>query len=328
MLWCSEVGFDRFEPCIDIVKQRLVETNAKLAPLGRLVDLKIIDPPVNVESYLNRQQHILITSLEFVELSAQAPVVCFGPAWFGVYSGAVPVQLHQPTRDFNCFMSRMDPTRQSWLYQFVRRGVLDRGYVSFLIETGRYHLTDPEVSKDATQLEIFDHQFNKYYRNFAPEHELIRSHVPFRNFDADAALQDIILDSKFSVVIETHFCNNNVITYSEKIFRCLKMPRPWLLFTVKNGVEYLRNLGFDVLDDIVDHAYDRLDFEIDRQVAILDQISQLSKLEFTPALHNRLNQAAIHNQQLLDKFYQEFDSCIQQKFEQAELLAKHLCENK
>lgn len=327
MQWCSEVGFDRFEPCIEVVKQHLVETNARLAPLGKLVDLKIIDPPVNVESYLN-QRPLLITSLKFVDLPNQVPVVCFGPAWFGVYSGAVPVKLHQPTRDFNCFMSRMDPTRQSWLYQLVRRGYLDRGYVSFLTEINRYHLTDPEVSKDATQLEIFDHQFRKYYSNFGPEHQHIRSRVPFRNFDADVPLQDIVLDSKFSVVIETHFCNNNVITYSEKIFRCLKLPRPWLLFTVKNGVQYLRDLGFDVLDDIVDHAYDRLDFEIDRQVAILDQIAQLSKLEFIPALHNRLNRAAQQNQQLLDKFYREFNSCIQQKFDQAESLAKTLCENK
>jgi hypothetical protein len=72
---------------------------------------------------------------------------------------------------------------------------------------------------------------------------------------------------------------------------------------MKGAVQHLKDIGFDVLDDLVDHSYDKLEFEIDRQIAILDTMQELSKLEFTPTVLDRLNAAARHNQEKLNTFF-------------------------
>jgi hypothetical protein len=71
-------------------------------------------------------------------------------------------------------------------------------------------------------------------------------------------------------------------------------------------VAYLRDLGFDVLDDLVNHSYDSVDFAIDRQTAVLDQIEIMCRQSLSQSQIYRCQQAADHNQQLLAKMYKDF----------------------
>jgi hypothetical protein len=111
------------------------------------------------------------------------------------------------------------------------------------------------------------------------------------------------MQTEFSIVLETYFDRNNIITFSEKIFRCLKLPRPWVMFAMKNAVSYLRELGFDVLDDLVDHSYDTVDFAIDRQSMLLNQIEVMCRQTLTESQTQRCQLAANHNQHLLLKMF-------------------------
>jgi hypothetical protein len=77
----------------------------------------------------------------------------------------------------------------------------------------------------------------------------------------------------------------------------------------QGAVAYLRKMGFDVLDDIVNHDYDNLDCTIDRQVAILDHCEQLLKLDIRTCMP-RLEQAATHNINLLNQFYNQWHATI------------------
>jgi hypothetical protein len=140
------------------------------------------------------------------------------------------------------------------------------------------------------------------------EHQVSKTMVPYKNFDGD--LQTTIMQTEFSIVLETYFDRNEVITFSEKIFRCLKLPRPWLLYAMKNSVAYLRSIGFDVLDDLVDHSYDNEDFHITRQRMILDQSQDLCKKTLTTEQIARCKQAAAHNQLLLDTLETSFHSDV------------------
>jgi len=229
--------------------------------------------------------------------------------FYGVYYNAYPVPIiNEPKKQFNCFMNRMDPIRQSWLYQFVRRQFFDQGYVSFNMDCRQipwYVEWDPH--------DAFQDQFERHLKIFQKEHEIIKSKVPYRNFDLDTDITDIILDSKISVVLETYFHNNDIITYSEKIFRALQLPRPWLLYAQKNAVKYLRHMGFDVLDDVINHSmYDNIDFAIERQVRILDilEANMDKNLDY-----DRLQKAATSNQNLLKNFskkwFDDFISCVE-----------------
>lgn len=207
-----------------------------------------------------------------------------------------------PSKDFNCLISRMDPIRQSWLYLLIRRKLFDRGYVSFTMDNSRITEFDNVPAADAFEL-----QYNKYMSNFEAEHNFAKSIVPYRNFDIDQDLDELIMQSKFTIVLETYSSDNSEITFTEKIIRSLRLPRPWLLFSVQYGVKQLSSWGFDTLDDIVDHSYDSIENSIERQSAILDIAERMC--DFDVELHrDRLMQASDHNMKLLRNWQENLDS--------------------
>jgi hypothetical protein len=78
------------------------------------------------------------------------------------------------------------------------------------------------------------------------------------------------------------------------------MPRPWLLYCSPQSLQHLRNYGFDLLDDYVDHSYDNVDPHFERLHIILDQLEQ--PREYTDADYVRFQQAAKQNRDLLIKY--------------------------
>jgi hypothetical protein len=262
-----------------------------------------------ISRHVNQNKNMWLTNVWYKpELAAKMYYQQFEDSYYGAYYyplSEIELTNIEPERDFNCFIARADIIRQSWLYQFIRRDMLNRGYVNFNQEIDR-HIKYKLYPEGTTALEIFDDQFVKHLNIFQNEHDYIRSQIPYKNYDATDNLTNIVMRSKFSVILETYTHSNDFVTFSEKTFRCLRLPRPWLMFANKNSVQYLRDLGFDVLDDLVDHSYDNLEFDIDRQEAILDQINELSKLKFTEALKSRCQQAADHNQEILLNFCKQF----------------------
>ena len=281
---------------------------------GKNLDFHLVD--ICDPSVLDDPTKFLITNNLIVD-----PIVnpnryqMFPDSWYGMYAGAPEYQPQSPTWNYNCFINRMDTTRQSWLYLLVRRNVFDQGLVSFNMDISK-HILFGQVEKTAIPAQVFEDQYQQYMTNFVTEHEYVKHLVPYKNFD-DTDLNGVIMQTKFSIVLETHFDQNYAITYSEKIFRCLKLPRPWVLYGMKNSVSNLRRMGFDVLDDIVDHSYDSIDNHIIRQSKILDQVPALSAIEFTPSLNQRLTAAADHNQSILDHYKELFVGDVDATFKTA-----------
>jgi hypothetical protein len=109
------------------------------------------------------------------------------------------------------------------------------------------------------------------------------------------------------MVLETYISNDH-ITFSEKIFRVLQLPRPWLLYCSPHAVEYLRRHGFDVLDDYVDHSYDLKTSHCDRLPSIIDQLEQFGNQQYDHNDYIRFEQAAEHNRNLLLTFAQAWSA--------------------
>ena len=123
-------------------------------------------------------------------------------------------------------------------------------------------------------------------------HQQLRNKMPMHlKMDPDTAA----LASRITLVVET-YVSDTVIAFSEKIFRALQTPRPWVLFCSPGSVEVLRDTGFDVLDDVIDHRYDAIINDEQRINAILAQIQK--PVQFNPS---RYAQAVQTNQQLLDQ---------------------------
>jgi hypothetical protein len=263
-----------------------------------------------VENFLNSQTHcVAITNSILSDSINNTSIIRVNDSFYGVYYCAYPIYQTIPSKNFNCFINRMDPFRQSWLYQLVRRKIFDQGYVSFNMD-----ISQMPQNRNLTELQAFENQFELYCPIFEHEHQQVKHLVPYKNFIESGDLSAVVLDSKFSIVLETYFNKNHVVTYSEKIFRCLQLPRPWVLFAMQYAVSHLRRMGFDVLDDIVDHSqYDCVELPIDRQCKILDMIENLIQLD-VDKYQSRLMSAAYHNQMLLKKFSDtwetDFDNTI------------------
>ena len=179
-----------------------------------------------------------------------------------------------PTKRFNCFMNRPRGDRNVVFYELIRRGLLDSGFVS-------YNCTPAELAEQYLSAEL---------TRYSVEH--LTAPVPYNTVDAHGTLEQCIVDSGVSLVVETYTADDHVV-FSEKIFRVLQLPRPWLLYSSPGAVALLENHGFDVLSDCVDHAYDNIKEHTPRLMAVLNQLELIQ-----PNL-KRSAAAARHNQQLL-----------------------------
>lgn len=122
-----------------------------------------------------------------------------------------------------------------------------------------------------------------------------------RDYDtvnSHGTLEQCIIDTNVSLILET-YTRDETIVFSEKIFRALQIPRPWLLYCSPFSVELLRSHGFDVLDDYVDIAYDKITNHWQRMDAIVDQLETFINRQYTRRDYERFEQAATQNQQLL-----------------------------
>ena len=245
-----------------------------------------------------------ILPIDYIQLS---------PEFWGVYSYQSDYINRIPTKLFNCFMHRACSRRQTWFYEFVRKNLLDHGSVSFLLDH-RVHKCSTIIEKQELFERIYKEECGE---DFIVEHNQIKSQVPYRNFDGD--LDQTIVDSKISIVIETYFMGK-AIAFSEKIFRALQLPRPMLMYNVPNSVSALRDIGFDMYDDIVNHEYDNIDHPENRMAKILSILEDFKNFNYNNDTLIDFEQRAQCNRNLLTLFREKWP-------EKLKIIEKQLSQN-
>lgn len=243
------------------------------------------------------------------------PIDCIqlSPEFWGAYSYQSDYINRIPTKLFNCFMHRACSRRQIWFYEFIRKNLLDNGSVSFLLDHRVY-----ECSTINEKQKLFERLYREECgEDFIVEHNQIKSQVPYRNFDGD--LDQTIVDSKISIVIETYFMGR-AIAFSEKIFRALQLPRPVLIYSVPNSVSALRDIGFDMYDDIVNHEYDNIDHPENRMAKILSILEDFKNFNYNNDTLIDFEQRAQRNRNLLMLFREKWP-------EKLKIIEKQLSQN-
>jgi len=209
------------------------------------------------------------------------------PEFWHIYRCEKLEQTTYPTKHFNVLMNRVSGERLILLYMLKDAGMFEKGYIGF---NCLYHDKDPDRAQRQANFsrvhrECDWHQWNDIYNCLKPTMPMLLGMDP----DTAAMRSDITL------VVES-YVSDTVIAFSEKIFRALQTPRPWILFCSPDSVRILRNYGFDVMDDVVDHSYDNI---VDVEQRLQAIISELKKLKYFNL--PRYQQAVDHNQQLLDQ---------------------------
>jgi hypothetical protein len=207
--------------------------------------------------------------------------------------------------EFSCFNNRLDPARQDFFYQLVKRDWLNKGLISFNLTLRKMVHPDFTSGKDL---------FNDYHAKFLSSFDYLKPKidklVPFKNFDENQDLSSTMMRCKFGMIIETYFERADAITFSEKTWRALQTPRPWLLLHATNSIQLLRDMGFYVYDDWVDHSYDRFDtsnFYGHRMDAIFTEAERLMKLPVTQSLINHWEAQTFKNLEIMKDWSYHWD---------------------
>lgn len=188
------------------------------------------------------------------------------PEFWHIYHTNEVLDNEDPIYDLNCLMNRISGERLFLLYKMYNRGLLfnPQCIVSF---NCLYHTFDPSIEQrqeffEQVHKEIDISGWDWAFNDLKPKMPIISEHDP----DTAAML------SKLTIVVES-YVSDSVIAFSEKIFRALITPRPWVLFCSPGSVKLLRDSGFDVLDSCVNHSYDEIVNQEERMNAMLNSAS-------------------------------------------------------
>ena len=197
-----------------------------------------------------------------------------------------PVYQDRPaTKAYNCFMNRPRGDRSTVFYELIKRNILNQGIVS-------YNCTGEELEQQFINADL---------QRYQEIHNISFGLLPYNTVQTHGTLEQCIVDSNVSLVLETYTSDSHIV-FSEKIFRALQLPRPWLLYCSPGSVALLKRYGFDVLDEYVDASYDNTTQHHLRLLNILDQLETFINRQYTKQDYQRFAQAALHNQTLLATF--------------------------
>ena len=208
------------------------------------------------------------------------------------------ISFSAPSRLYNCFMQRCEFVRQSWFYFLLLEGLLDKGYVSYLL----YQLDD--YSK-LTGVDLFDFiHYNKgldQLQKFQGAHQALRSRVPYRNFKENFDLITYINDSKYSIILETYAVDDDRYQwcFTEKALRSLQSNTINLFFAQKYSIKCLENLGLEI--DPINQQWDGDEWVI-RQRKILE----ILKNDDVPFDVESQKSRCSHNRSLLQSWKTEY----------------------
>lgn len=203
-----------------------------------------------------------------------------------------------PSRLYNCFMQRCDSVRQSWFYFLHLDGLLDKGYVSYLL----FQLE--EYSK-LTGVDLFDFiHYNKgldQLEKFNKSYQVLKSRVPYRNFPENFDLIKYINDSKYSVILETYAVEDasGRWCFTEKVMRSLQSNSINLIFAQKGSIKILEDLGLMI---------DKINQEWDNDEWIIRQKKILKALKEDRVCFDSISRKEIseHNRNLLNSWKKEY----------------------
>jgi hypothetical protein len=238
----------------------------------------------------------------YMPLTTQYQVCQLPTSYFGIFHYTPVLQEFTPTARFHFSANRLDHQRLTIVLEFLKQtgsleNILINDYINF-------NAWDPAGSNQTTQdlmrnLDQHWQQLPHLHKNYQTWFEQLCSVVPVRNHNL--TIEQAHVASLLNLVIET-YAGDASIAFSEKIFRALVTPAPWVVFSAQNAVAYLKTLGFDVMDDMIDHSYDTHihdENKVKRYIQSGLQVLQHLKNINLEIVKDRCQQAASHNQQLL-----------------------------
>ena len=277
-------------------------------------DIRSCSTDYHVDTPFIFDNNTTIITDSYIGCPTQYNVIQLPKTFFGIYAAATPMPQWQPDRLFTLSINRIDTLRTQLLLEIASKVYIDKGYVNFNCQDrfhgdifrGQDHL--PQAFEQHYQI-LSNEQKNQWQAAYSK----LSPRMPLKNYDIDHT--EIYHRSWLNVDCET-YASDNSAAFSEKTFRLLQTPVPWLIYAGRYAVAYLQRLGFDCLTDLQDHnAYDRLK-AVENRVGIFMwhalNLSRSNASKGIDSLQQRCQQAAEHNRKLLQDMQRAWPGDFQQ----------------
>lgn len=255
-----------------------------------------------------------------VNSPTQYQVAQLPQSYFGIYNYTPSITEWTPERRFSFSVNRIDTKRMTLFLELITRATkpdprncgdivypllldLDRDFVNFNCWAwGSSNDSAEALQQNFTEaIEFIPDNLKKIYQK---THKEMLPKMPYRNHTK--TLEQLHSHAWMNMIVET-YSGDTVIALSEKLFRALVTPVPWIVYGGRYTVAYLRQMGFDVMDDLVAHNYD---YELEKETGefgdkMVDFVREghdaVERFKAMPwnELCQRCEQAAQHNQNLL-----------------------------
>jgi len=247
-------------------------------------------------------RHTTVITDNYIMCPTVYKVLKIPDSFFGIYSHTPGNLTWTPVKSFAYSVNRMCQVRATLLLEISKQygNHLGYGLINFnCAPLSRELLTKEEIKKsfeDFFEYNLVDPIQSQYRTSY----DIVRTLVPIKNYDCTH--EEMHLRSYINIVAETYY-NHDVICFSEKIFRVLSLPVPWVAYASRYAVSYLESLGFDVISNLFHYrSYDHMSHsqeKIEKLIWYAREISNTVKsTEFGP-VKNRCEDAANHNRELL-----------------------------
>jgi hypothetical protein len=183
-------------------------------------------------------------------------------SFFGIYSYTPELMEWHPQKRFNLNINRIDQQRLLlFLELYQHTSSLDQTIDQDLVNvncwswTGDNESTEGLIRNYTDCYESWRESNPVYHAHYADNFGYTVEQMPLKNHDL--SVDQCHLSAWINIVPETYSSRGSVAV-SEKLFRALATPAPWMVFAGRNTVTYLESLGFDVMRDVIWHQYDDL----------------------------------------------------------------------
>lgn len=202
---------------------------------------------------------------------------------------------YNPIDNKNIFLSYMRlPRKHRWLIyaELVKRGLDDRGLISFGLDQGNSGVANQELKEliDEDILEEIKSKGERYISDPTLEFNLAES--PFHEYD--------YCNTFLSIVNETSYTSTTIFL-SEKIWKPIIAGQPFIVNGNPGIIKVLKDLGYKTFDKWWDESYDN-ETDLTKRINLLgDILENLSKktVEELKTIRKEMKQVLEHNQSLI-----------------------------
>jgi hypothetical protein len=195
------------------------------------------------------------------------------PVFFRKFHNNIRIPIKDRTKHFVSLSRVPRPGRVLLTQEYLQRNIENNGIISC-------H-TDIIEGYDAT--ELIKDEFKNRFPIKIPNEGNIQKEINLTSFN------EYFCYAIFNIVLESSLENflNSTQTFWDRSFITEKTIKSFSFFQIpiflstRHHVKNLRDLGFDLFDDIVDHDYDNEESVIIRIKKIADEIERLCKYELS-----------------------------------------------